>query len=105
ASRRVHLGSKPRQDVLVQPDRDACLASRDRDHRPAPTLPEVVLLPHPSALVLTTFPPCSLPSGDDADPLSAPYVDHDEESSQSIGTHSHESIDWGDSSSWSTCGA
>jgi len=41
---------------------------------------------------LTTFPPCSLPSGDDADPLSAPHVDHDEESPQSIGTHSHESI-------------
>src|SRR5207249_2496359 len=48
---RVVLGGPAAQllgNDLVQPARDACLAGRDRDHCPAPTLPEVVLLPHPS---------------------------------------------------------
>ena len=45
-SRSMNLLAKPRQDVIVQTNRDPRLASRDRNHRTTPGLGEIVFLLH-----------------------------------------------------------
>jgi hypothetical protein len=42
----IDLGLEPIQHFVVRPDRDPCLAGRDRPHRPAATAGEVVLFSH-----------------------------------------------------------
>ena len=61
ASRFINESSEPVDDLVVETDRDACLAARRRHDGPAPASAEVVLSTHwlsLVSLVVSALPPC-----------------------------------------------